>query len=1442
MSGILKSLIFFGRQSSPLIIGLCIGIALSLILTPFLEDDCSHSITQEILGGTRVGNLRDLRSNGPSGEEDYEPRLVLRNYSKEDIDKLSKPDKLSRPRYYTTELGMREKLLVAVVSTRETVGSYGISLNKTLSQYVDKLIFFLDGIGTKKLGLNIPIVGFKDEKPLLKVFRILSYINENYLNDFDYFFMVSDRTYVHGRRLYKLLQHISISENIYMGTLLDNPQSLYCSLDGGIILSHSVLRVVAESLSWCSRNTYSDSDTDNLGRCVLHAIDRPCITSIQGQQYSSYRIRDDVDVVSHLELIGSSTLVKEAVTVSNVPEASDIYALHVYYLQNDVQLVNNTIRDQRSEIERIRPSAPYIKREVTWPVGSSPPHYPATRFDVVCWEMFNSTHIFMPDDHHNTKPIIGADLHDLMSVVNASVAHMHNRAGGRLEYRELEYGHRRFDPARGVDYILSLAFRDNASGRIVSRKMEASRLLTEPEIVPMPYVTENTRITVVLPVAQDYLSEVTQSVKRYEAECMVKGEQTILLLALLYKPGVSSGGDNKDIYKPLKDLARKLTQEYEETEAKVKWMPIHMDQHSQQPSTLALLDLVVKKIQKDALVMLTHHSAVFTSDFLNRIRMNTIQGWQVFSMVPFTQYHQEAVLDQGSYMRMDVNRNNGHFDTYNYDHISFYVADYTAARKSESEAIPIIRTEKDLKFDQPQDFGPYGLFLRASSIHILRAPDPGLKLFYSDLACQTYSVERTERVNQLCELQEDRGRGGRKATMFSVEMENITDGLCASQKLERDRAVADLSSKIKSFSPDLLQSLMKALLQIVTDSSSTWESQHGCLLGLKVAVGVTSPDRESQFHLEVREIAIRLLTHQEVRVRQAAGEVLGALCERDGGATYSIVRGQVLDLVRSSLDRQATDDDASRSEHENARILMEKLSAGSRERRNSGDAAQIFHDTAGWRNLETSMKCLEHMINGAAPKFLPYVDQELLDLIFKALTHTNRFVRETGFNVCGALVSCGAYEGAELLESNPMFTFGDQLTQHLGEGLADNWSQVRLASSVATRKFLMSLPPGAQERFFPVLLPRLCLNRYYVAEGVRLYSQETWKQVTEAEGKTLVEKYINHVVSYYIEATGADNHAVREAACACIAELALKLNTEAVRSHVQPLLHALTVCFADDSWPVRDAACVACGNFILCFPEEAQGSMELLYPLFFTNLEDSIPSVRQGAAVAIANVVKAYGHDALPMIVDKMKEGLKGVKDQPCESERYGDLESGPAMYGVVKRKRDNDPELHSNKQMYSCGSLAPKMGRGGGGCSDCRFRRPPQVWERADGYVYLASELAGVPDAACEVTSCLPMVAEAVQHKHYAAHITLLETLCKTLPHLAKGLSKKVFKSQLHLFLDSIFYALECENGLTSSAACQCLTQLSQLLGPNILRGRVEEHNPSYLRALDANNFIAPL
>lgn len=38
-------------------------------------------------------------------------------------------------------------------------------------------------------------------------------------------------------------------------------------------------------------------------------------------------------------------------------------------------------------------------------------------------------------------------------------------------------------------------------------------------------------------------------------------------------------------------------------------------------------------------------------------------------------------------------------------------------------------------------------------------------------------------------------------------------------------------------------------------------------------------------------------------------------------------------------------------------------------------------------------------------------------------------------------------------------------------------------------------------------------SRYYVAEGVRIYSQQSWKMIVGSEGKHMVEKYITETVS-----------------------------------------------------------------------------------------------------------------------------------------------------------------------------------------------------------------------------------------------------------------------------------------------------------------------------------------
>lgn len=54
----------------------------------------------------------------------------------------------------------------------------------------------------------------------------------------------------------------------------------------------------------------------------------------------------------------------------------------------------------------------------------------------------------------------------------------------------------------------------------------------------------------------------------------------------------------------------------------------------------------------------------------------------------------------------------------------------------------------------------------------------------------------------------------------------------------------------------------------------------------------------------------------------------------------------------------------------------------------------------------------------------------------------------------------------------------------------------------------------------------------------------------------------------------------------------------------------------------------------------------------------------------------------MKFILGKALEGIPKVKEQKESSTKHGDLDTSPATFGVVKRARDNDLELHSNQQV----------------------------------------------------------------------------------------------------------------------------------------------------------------
>lgn len=357
-----------------------------------------------------------------------------------------------------------------------------------------------------------------------------------------------------------------------------------------------------------------------------------------------------------------------------------------------------------------------------------------------------------------------------------------------------------------------------------------------------------------------------------------------------------------------------------------------------------------------------------------------------------------------------------------------------------------------------------------------------------------------------------------------------------------------------------------------------------------------------------------------------------------------------------------------------------------------------MHDTEGWKSLETSMRLLQKMIEALGTDFLVFEFQEVIDLLLKAANHLNRFVREITYFVVESLYNIG--DKCEE-EHKPRFTeLCSVLIPITSKGLADNWSQVRFAACCAARAYYKFAKTNKflREEYDNILIPRLCLNRYYVAEGVRNYSIETWRQVAGEGGIQLVFDNLKEICEFYISQCLADNHAVREAACHCISELCTKVATtdpEPFRPYIDDLLGALIDCFKDESWPVRDSACISCGKFVQRFPEESTPRKEELFKLWIAHLSDNIASVREHSAMALMDVLEVYEDEVVDIIKNEMKTNLMKAKtDQKKESTKHGGL-TNTSTFGVV-RPIDNEEEKHADQQLFSCGSLAPKLKRGG--------------------------------------------------------------------------------------------------------------------------------------------------
>mmetsp|Transcript_14590 Transcript_14590/g.22519 ORF Transcript_14590/g.22519 Transcript_14590/m.22519 type:complete len:810 (+) Transcript_14590:25-2454(+) len=603
-------------------------------------------------------------------------------------------------------------------------------------------------------------------------------------------------------------------------------------------------------------------------------------------------------------------------------------------------------------------------------------------------------------------------------------------------------------------------------------------------------------------------------------------------------------------------------------------------------------------------------------------------------------------------------------------------------------------------------------------------------------------------------------------------------------------------------------------------------------------------------------ICQRHLEHDEPRVRTLVARVIGAhskytgLISRDSNNDNNGVD------VSSQLIAQRN-----KISHFIGTSLKEHAAMYDEDRSLPGPdfQAPALDDTTGWRALETSLIALASWINGCGGT---YVDQfyhgeegssnesgvELSSSLLIILEgcsakHINRHVRAAGLQCLEQIIrvsSLSTYDGSNeqhvLHEGSEL---RDCVVRILTVCLADNWSQVRMAASVLNREFLVAVRKVYGEEslvpLFPALLPRMCLNRFYLAQGVKLYSQDTWKLIfdpaitcfTKLNGAEEVSKCAGAVCRYYVKMCDADNHVVREASCQAVAEIAERLGcNEEYAPYLAPfvpmLLQALILCFHDESWPVRDEACLACGKFVKAYPEECLDDLGMLFERWTDHLCDQIWSVREDAAVALGDALLAYEYkDGGAIILEPLLAILK---------ERIPLAKTQPAMTREELIASHNDAVLHTDSQLYSCGSLAPKLKkRSTGGCSDCKVRREKMPWEATDGCVYMVRELCRhrhlVKDEV--LLPIFEALVDACRVKHFPQGDDLRATLWNQLPVMAESIGKTTFKRKyLHMFIELLMdnVSSKSASALSVHAASHCCHDLATLVGKGIFRGRCEE------------------
>ncbi len=192
-----------------------------------------------------------------------------------------------RPKTIAQELNVStlQPLYIGVVTAQKLLSTRAAAINHTWGEKAPKLEFF-SSVDYADSTLGLPVVsldGVDDTyPPQKKVFRMLKYMHDHYINEYNWFMRANDDVYVRVEHLMHFLSELDPSKILYIGKPQDlerikiKPHEHYCMGGPEVIFSRTLLIKLAPHLEACLDEVVSWNEDLEVGRCISRRLGVQC--------------------------------------------------------------------------------------------------------------------------------------------------------------------------------------------------------------------------------------------------------------------------------------------------------------------------------------------------------------------------------------------------------------------------------------------------------------------------------------------------------------------------------------------------------------------------------------------------------------------------------------------------------------------------------------------------------------------------------------------------------------------------------------------------------------------------------------------------------------------------------------------------------------------------------------------------------------------------------------------------------------------------------------------------------------------------------------------------------------------------------------------------------------------------------------------------------------